>query len=182
MKLNSLSRLVRFTVISVLKKIRYNTCYSFGKRCRASRAVCIIIGNNDSSIKIGDRVSIRDNCEIHADYGGKIILGNGVFANRNVSIVSHEKIVIGDGTTIGPNTCIYDHNHSPEGGFISKPIIIGKHVWIGANTVVLKGVEIGDNAVIAAGSVVTNSVPSGRTLIQKRNSELIDYEHSNKKI
>ena len=44
---------------------------------------------------------------------------------------------------------------------ISKPIVIGDHVWIGSNVTILKGVSIGDGSVVAAGSIVINDVPAG---------------------
>ncbi len=54
-----------------------------------------------------------------------------------------------------------DHDHDTvNGGFVSAPIKIGDNVWIGANSVILKGVTIGNNAIIAAGSIVTKDVPA----------------------
>ena len=54
-----------------------------------------------------------------------------------------------------------DHDFMPEkrGNMTGKPIVIGKNVWIGANVTVLGGVTIGDNAIVAAGAVVTKDVP-----------------------
>ena len=91
------------------------------------------------------------------------MIGNSCFINRNCMIVAHEKIEIGDGTTIGPNVCIYDHDHDGEGGYKTKPVIIGKNVWIGAGCILLKGINIGDNAVKGAGTIVTTSIPSETT-------------------
>ena len=90
-------------------------------------------------------------------------------------IVAHELISIGERTTVGPNVLIYDHDHAfgakkmdSETKFITAPIEIGRNVWIGAGTIILKGVKIGDNAVIAAGSIVTKNVEKNTTLIQPR--------------
>lgn len=84
------------------------------------------------------------------------------------SICAARSIVIGDGTMIGANVTITDtdfHSLSPqrradEGDMgISNPVKIGKSVFIGTNAIILKGVNIGDNSVIGAGSIVTKSIP-----------------------
>lgn len=70
---------------------------------------------------------------------------------------------IGDGALIGHQVVLATLNHdlNPERRKSMKaaPIVIGKNVWIGAHATVLAGVCIGDNAVIAAGAVVTKDVP-----------------------
>ena len=58
------------------------------------------------------------------------------------------------------------------GKFRTESIEIGSNVWIGANSVILKGSRIGDNVVVAAGSIVKGEVPSGTVLIQKRINEI----------
>ncbi len=112
-------------------------------------------------ITLGGRCMAEEGVLLHAP-SGKITLGTKVFINRNSTIVSHESIDIGSYTTIGPNVCIYDHDHDTENWkqFISKPVSIGENVWVGANVVILKGVQIGDNAVIGAGTVVSKSIPA----------------------
>ena len=124
-------------------------------------------------IGLGKLTAVRANAEICAS-GGEIVLGKRIFVNRNCMIVAHEKISIGDGTTIGPNVFIYDHDHNFKkdggGAFISKPVTIGKNVWIGAGAIILKGVKIGDNVIVAAGSLVTKNVASDNIFIQKRQS------------
>ncbi|WP_244288832.1 acyltransferase [Leptospira levettii] len=99
----------------------------------------------------------------------KIVIGRGVGVN-GVSITARTKtIAIGDGTMIAANVSIMDSDfHSifpPENrninpGFeFDSDVIIGKNVWIGTRVIILKGVKIGDNSVIAAGSVVNRSIP-----------------------
>ena len=72
---------------------------------------------------------------------------------------------------------IYDHDHiykrygEQNWNNINKSsVIIGKNVWIGANTVILKGTRIGDNSVIAAGSVIKGEIPEHTLIYQKRNN------------
>lgn len=115
--------------------------------------------NNSGKISIGSNCNIRSYCELHAD-GGEIGIGRYVFINRGSMIVSHTSISIGEYTTIGPKVLIYDQDHGGHGVFVSKPVKIGRKVWIGGSAIILKGVSIGDNSIIAAGSVVTKDVPS----------------------
>ena len=94
-------------------------------------------------------------------------IGDNVFFNNSCSINCHDVVTIGDDCLFGENVKIYDHNHRfnlegvscRESGFTQCPIQIGNNVWVCANTVICKGVCIGDGAVIAAGVVVRNNVP-----------------------
>lgn len=80
---------------------------------------------------------------------------------EDCTIVCKASIYIGDNTTIGERTIIRDNDgHSIIGRPDAKPILIGNDVWIGARSTILKGVTIGDGAVVAAGSVVVEDVPS----------------------
>ena len=113
-------------------------------------------------LEIEGRVVVESGVLINAVSG--VIKMNSVFINRNSMIVSMKKIDIGYGVTIGPNVCIYDHDHnigetSSKEAFCSSPVIIKENVWIGANVVITRGVIIGKNSVIAAGAVVTSDVP-----------------------
>ena len=118
------------------------------------------------AIRVGRKAAVRKNAEIAATKG-QIMIGNSCFINRNCMIVAHEKIEIGDGTTIGPNVCIYDHDHDGEGSYKTKHVIIGKNVWIGAGSILLKGVTVGDNAVIGAGTIVTKDINPNTTVFNK---------------
>ena len=130
------------------------------------------------TIIFGKKCSILRNNTIGVRKEGSIVFKKGVFINNNCHIVAHRKIVIGENVCIGPNTVIIDHDHFFGGNgvnkkkFISNDIIIGDNVWIGANCVILKGVKIGNNSVVAAGSIVTKDIPNNSIFIQKRN-ELI---------
>ncbi|HAT4166205.1 TPA: acyltransferase [Clostridium perfringens] len=123
----------------------------------------------ESFVKIGKLSKIRPSSEVYAN-GGTITIGDNCFINKFCMIISHENIVIGNGTTIGPHTCIYDHDHgySINSEYNTKKITIGENVWIGAGSIILKGVSIGDNSIIAAGSIVTKDVPSNTVFMQKR--------------
>lgn len=95
---------------------------------------------------------------------GQITIGNSVFINAGCVFLDNAQISIGNDTLIGPHVTLAtaDHAVSPElrgNGVTQAPISIGHNVWLGAGVVVLPGVNIGDNSVIAANSVVCSDVP-----------------------
>lgn len=114
---------------------------------------------------------IGDDCYIeppfHANWGGKNVhFGNGVYANFNLTMVDDCDIFVGNNVLFGPNVTVSVGTHPIHPELRSKqaqyniPIHIGNNVWIGANSVILPGVNIGDNSVIGAGSIVTKDIPS----------------------
>lgn len=98
----------------------------------------------------------------HTDCGLNIMLGKNVFINSGCCFQDWGGITIGDGVLIGHNVVIATINHGmlPEQRHdnIPSPVVIGKNVWIGSNSTILPGVTVGDNAIIAAGAVVTKDV------------------------
>lgn len=100
----------------------------------------------------------------YTDCGKNIHIGKNVFINAGCHFQDQGGITIGDGAQIGHNVVLATLNHDliPENRktVIPAPIIIGKNVWIGANSTILSGITIGDNSVIAAGAVVTKDVPA----------------------
>lgn len=109
---------------------------------------------------------IHINQPFRCDYGCNIHIGNGFFANFNLTILDEAEVRIGNNVFIGPNVNMYTACHpiNPEerrdGVQWAEPITVGNDVWIGGNATILPGVTIGDNAVIGAGSVVTRDVKS----------------------
>lgn len=140
----------------------------------------LVIGGN--SLGINNRSSILrmdDNTELIADgcfsfyYGADIVLfkgaklrlGKGGFINSDCKIRCHESISIGDYCAISHDFTIMDSDaHKINGVKSVKPIVIGNHVWIGTRVTILKGVNVGDGAIIAAGAVVTKDV-SANTMV-----------------
>lgn len=99
----------------------------------------------------------------YTDFGRNIRIGRNVFINFGCTFMDRGGIIIGDNAFIAPHVSLITENHGLPADkrrtLISKPIVIGNNVWVGANATVLQGVTIGDNAVIGAGSVVTKDVP-----------------------
>ena len=99
----------------------------------------------------------------YTDCGRNITFGKNVFLNTGCTFQDLGGVTIGDASQIGQNVtlCTLNHGLAPEqrGTIYPSPIIIGRNVWIGANATVLPGVTVGDDAIIAAGAVVTRDVP-----------------------
>ena len=160
-------RYIIYVAINALRltALRLCTCGRF--RCTLVQAVS---PGAQISIQKGGRIVF--NGKVTAERGCYLSVKKGTFScgkiycNRNVNIVCRDEIKIGEGTTIGPGTQMFDHDHDKKrkGEIVTSPIIIGKNVWIGAGCIILKGVHIGDNAIIAAGTVVTKDVPAGNSL------------------
>ena len=98
----------------------------------------------------------------YTDFGKNITIGRRVFINAGCHFQDHGGVTLGDGCLIGHNVVFATLNHgtAPEdrGAMYPAPIRLGKNVWVGSNSTILRGVTVGDNAIIAAGSVVTKDV------------------------
>ena len=86
------------------------------------------------------------------------------------------KIIIGKGTLIGPNCGLITTNHDINNlkeHLEGKEIKIGENCWIGMNTVILPGVELGNHTIVGAGSIVTKSFPEGDCIIVGNPAKII---------
>lgn len=105
----------------------------------------------------------------YSDFGKNITLGERVFINSGCKFQDQGGVVIGDDCLIGHNTVIATLNHdlapSRRADMHPAPVVIGRNVWIGSNATILPGVTIGDNAVVAAASVVTKDVPAASIVV-----------------
>ncbi|MFH1615999.1 MAG: DapH/DapD/GlmU-related protein [Planctomycetota bacterium] len=164
-----------YTVISLL---RFKICgVKSGRGVRVSGRLNLHISPN-SKVVLGNNVRIISGFAYNAvggsqrtgfwvNRGAELFIGNDVGIS-NSTIVCSERVSIGEKTFIGGDTCIYDtnfHSLKPEirlgGDYEVKtaPITIGKECFIGGHVIILKGVTIGDQSVVGAGSVVTHDIP-----------------------
>ncbi len=123
------------------------------------------------------QLSIGKNCNLERNInfkydgpwlpGPRIIIGNTIFIGTNCEFNINEGITIGDDSLIASGCKFIDHDHGID---IGEPmykqygsrarIAVGSDVWLGCNVIVLKGVTIEDGAIVAAGAVVTKSIPA----------------------
>ncbi|NJL77428.1 MAG: sugar O-acetyltransferase [Saprospiraceae bacterium] len=128
---------------------------------------------------IGTGISIEHN--FHCDLGYNIHVGENFYAGFNCTILDMAEVRVGDNCLIAPNVGIYTagHNINPIDRHITgfaKPISIGNNVWIGGHCIIVGGVKIGNNSIIAAGSVVTKDVPENTIFAGNPAKKLKDIE------
>lgn len=139
-------------------------CTQVGRRPRSYGRPRVI---NRGEIIIGDRLLLFNQTvrtELVAQPGGRIEVGDGVFLNYGVSLSAHQRVTIGDGCQIGSYACLMDNDYHQVADRSkpaeSAPIVLKNNVWLAVRVIVLKGVTIGANSVIGAGSVVTKDIPA----------------------
>lgn len=144
----------------------------FGKGSFIREHAQISGGNN---INIGNHTRIYPYSRIECftnisnqKYNPKLTIGNNVIMGRNTTILCADEISIGNDTMFASYCFISDENHGIDLSLnkryecqkiTTKPIKIGKNCWIGEKVIILPGVNIGDNSIIGAGSVVTKDIP-----------------------
>lgn len=101
---------------------------------------------------------------VRSDHGLNIRVGSRVFVNHGCTLNDIGGIELGDDVMLGPNVSLLSSGHPVEPidrtrRITAAPIVIGANVWIGAGAIVLQGVTIGRDSVVAAGGVVTADVP-----------------------
>lgn len=160
-----------------LVKMRIRKCY-IGRRLTTYGQIFI---RGKGKVTIGDDVTINSCREanpiggdtktiLFAKETGRISIGNRV-GMSNVTLVASNAITIEDDVMLGGSVKVYDNDfhsthyeervQSPDPGIKSAPVCIQRGAFVGAHTIILKGVTIGRRSVIGAGSVVTKNVPAG---------------------
>ena len=120
-----------------------------------------------SELRIAKKLKMHNGVKIRVRKGGKLEIGKNFGMSNGCVVTACDHIKIGDNVMLGPNVLIYDqdHDYRAEGGvaamrFKTAPVVIGNNVWIGANTLILRGTTIGDNSVIGGGDSHQRRVPA----------------------
>lgn len=126
---------------------------------------CVLVSSRSRAT-----IAIFSPVKISAYKGSRISIGNKVSMNGTCITCRSTSVEIGDNTMIASNVIIVDSDfHAPwppedrthnMGYERDSGVKIGENVWLGMNTIVLKGVSIGDNSIITAGSVVVEDIPA----------------------
>lgn len=177
---SSLDRLRRPRVAAAWRAFRQRAVVGDGCLLGPS-AWCVNDGAADR-IELGAGVVCRGILRREHYGDGRIVLADRVYVGDDCILSAAESITIGAGTLLGHGVQVFDNNSHPtaadaraadwdavrsgsaRGEIASAPVAIGEHAWLGFGCVVLKGVTIGDGAVVAAASVVTADVPAGATV------------------
>lgn len=123
----------------------------------------LILDNGARMMCAGDLI-LYEGVKIRIGKNAKSIFGHHTYLNRSATIDCMQEVTIGDYCAISDNVQILDSDfhtltHEGKTSESSKLIHIGNHVWIGRSAIILKGITIGDGAIIGAGSIVTKSIP-----------------------
>ena len=155
-----------------VEPVMRSVCEHVGEGFRAERLPYM---RGRGRIRLGSRVNLSGrSCFYFPSIDGEcpeISIGDETFLGNGCTLSSARRIQIGSHCLIASQVRIHDNDGHPldpkrrrDGGKITSrevsEVIIGNNVWIGAESLILKGVTIGDNAVVGARSVVTNDVPS----------------------
>ena len=151
--------------VASLRGIRIGSGSSFFglTKFKKARTARISIGKNNCfrSSHTSNLIGINRPCIVSAlEPNSEIIIGDDCGFSGTV-IGCFDRIIIGNRVKCGANTLITDGDWHSEDPRSSKPrpIVIGDNVWLGVNVTVMKGVIIGENSLIGAGSIVTKDIP-----------------------
>jgi acetyltransferase-like isoleucine patch superfamily enzyme len=148
-----------FKIILKNKGVIFSSTPKFqGYRPRFDVSGEVILGVNCRFRALNSLITINA-----TNKNAKVIIGDNCFFNHGVNISASNSITIGKDTRIGDNVIIFDTDfHCVDEQQASPkvlPVIIGRNVWVGANSIILAGSNIGDHSVIGAGTVVTGVIP-----------------------
>jgi len=157
-----------------------------GKHCKITHRGQISVGRtlmlgdyveinalSKQGVRIGDNVSIQKNTIIECtgvirNLGEGLVIGNNTGIAQGAFIQVRGKVVIGNDVIFGPNVSIFSESHNFDDpnipihlqGETRKGVTIEDGAWIGTRAVILDGVTVGRNSIVAAGAVVTRDVPA----------------------
>jgi acetyltransferase-like isoleucine patch superfamily enzyme len=133
-------------------------CRCIGKETIVGKGTEI---KNYSNVRIGSHCLVQDRVYFRAGLNGIIKVGDYCAINSFAKLFGHGGVEIGDYSQIGPGslitTTVHNYKKSMEADFLK--VKVGNWVWIGACSIVLAGITIGDRSVIGAGSVVNKNIP-----------------------
>ncbi len=157
------TRLRKYTILEHLRGAWF-------ARSLTRHGIVVVSGGRPSPqvINHGGQI-VTQNCQFFSGVrlevfrNATITIGNGTYVNRNSLIISVGSVTIGADCRIAWDVVVMDSDLHPvdehDQPTVSEPIVIEDDVWIGCRSIILKGVTIGRGAIVAAGSVVTKSIP-----------------------
>lgn len=166
------SRLLFGFIKSTLANIWGGVCIELFNTLDPSVEVTIEKG---AKCTIGKGWNARSGSIFRVRKGAEVSIGKNFNLSTRSIVTVRESLTIGDNVTFGPGVLVYDHDHDykapggvKSGKYKASPIKIGNNVWIGAGSIILRGAEIADNSVVAAGTVVRGSFAENSLIYQQR--------------
>jgi acetyltransferase-like isoleucine patch superfamily enzyme len=162
----------------VLVVLLNNARVHVGKHADISENCIFSLSKNVKNVRIGDDVALRKGCNFIAGDDANLEIGNDVFIQEYCMIHCRDHITIGAGSLLRKGVKICDHNgdlrftidHIVAGlgyqqAIDTAPVIIGTNCWIGSNTVILKGVTIGNNVIIDDHCIINHDIADNCTIV-----------------
>lgn len=155
-----LKRFSKYSIIEHLKGWWFSRKFT-------SNGILVVTGTspfpkiiNKGGILTAQNCQFYSGVRIEIGCHGRLDIGNGTYINRNTLIVAEKKVTVGKDCRISWDVIIMDSDLHPLNSdiVINKPVIIEDKVWVGCRAIVLKGVTIGEGAIVAAGAIVTRDV------------------------
>ena len=150
-------------ILNKMAKIELKGNLELNSNCNINSGRSTIVRmDKDARMLVKGSFQIFYDADIVVFEGGILNIGSG-YINSNLKLLCSNSIIIGNDCAISHDVTIMDsdfHNIDYANHEKSAPVNIGNHVWIGSRAMILKGVTIGDGAIIGAGSVVTKDVPT----------------------
>ena len=171
-KAKSVSNHIYNFLILKYRHVQYGKNFIVNGRlfCVSNSADGIVIGNNVliNSGKVNNPIGGDTRTILFAKGNGKIRIGDNCGISSS-TLFACDSIIIGDSVLLGGSVKIYDTDfhwldydrRMSEAGGVSRPVLIRDGAFIGAHSIILKGVTIGEKSIVGAGSVVTKNIPDG---------------------
>lgn len=138
-------------------------------------------------LHIGRMLKMHNGSKLRVRRGGILEIGDRFGMSNGCVVTAYDHVTIGNDVMLGPNVLIYDQDHDyraaggvAAGQYKTAPIQIGNNVWIGANSVILRGTVLGDNCVVGAGTILKGKFPPNSLILQKRETEVIERNTENR--
>lgn len=132
--------------------------FNMKETCHSRTEAHLVMDESSRMVLLGTSF-VHHGSEIRVFEGACLSMGS-IWANARLQIRCRKEIIIGDGVVFARDVLIMDSDaHPTSEKDMDQPVKIGDHVWIGSRATILKGVNIGNGAIVAAGSLVTKDVP-----------------------
>jgi len=117
---------------------------------------------NEGGTLTAENILLYPGVRLWAHKGGALHIGNGTYLNHGAEVIAWERVTIGRDCMIAWDALIMDTDLHPVGDrpLRNAPVVLEDRVWIGARAMVLKGVTVGEGAIVSAGAIVTKDVPA----------------------